>query len=173
MTIKTQAKIQKRTLATIIDYGLYLTFYLWFLTTYGFPNDEGEYVIENDPIAIIVLVVWLFYFPIMESIKGQTLGKKILGLRVVTKSGNPISFWQAIKRRVADFLDFGPFGLVAYLTIKNTPDHQRVGDLWAKTIVIGGDDFACTNCRDQLTLTADEIIKREFVCPTCKTTVKF
>jgi hypothetical protein len=63
-------------------------------------------------------------------------------------------------------------GLVAYLTIKNTPDHQRVGDLWAKTIVIGGDDFACSKCGQLATLTTDEIIKREFVCPTCGMTVR-
>ena len=171
MTIKTQPKIQKRTLATIIDYGLYFAFFLWAVTTFGEPNEDGSYSL-NGLKGIWVEIVWVIYFPVIESITGQTLGKKILGLRVVTKSGNPISFWQAIKRRVADFLDFGPFGLVAYLTIKNTPDHQRVGDLWAKTIVVGGDDFACSNCRELATLTADEIIKREFVCPTCKTTVK-
>jgi uncharacterized RDD family membrane protein YckC len=171
MTIKTQPKIQKRTLATIIDYGLYFAFFLWAVTTFGEPNEEGSYSL-NGLKGIWVEIVWVIYFPVIESITGQTLGKRILGLRVVTKSGNPISFGQAVKRRICDFLDFGPFGLVAYLTIKNTPDHQRLGDLWAKTIVIGGDDFACTNCRELATLTADEILKREFVCPTCKITVK-
>lgn len=171
MTIKTQPNIQKRTLATIIDYGLYLAFFIWAVTTFGESNDDGSYSLSGLK-GIWVEIVWFIYFPVIESITGQTLGKKILGLRVVTKSGNKISFWQAIKRRIVDFIDFGFFGLVAYLTIKNTPDHQRLGDLWAKTIVIGGDDFACSNCQEQLTLTADDILKREFVCPTCKTTIK-
>ena len=171
MTVKTQPKIQRRTLATIIDYGLYLTFFIWAVMTYGEPNEDGGYSL-NGLKGIWVEIIWVIYFPVMESIFGQTLGKRILGLRVVTKSGNAISFWQAIKRRIVDFIDFGFFGLVAYLTIKNTPDHQRLGDLWAKTIVIGGDDFACSNCRQIATLTADEIIKREFDCPTCKTTVQ-
>lgn len=171
MTIRTQSKIQKRTLATILDYGLYIAFFFWMVMTFGEQNEDGSYSL-NGLKGIWVELVWVIYFPVMESITGQTLGKKILGLRVVTKTGNAISFWQAIKRRIADFLDFGPFGLVAYLTIKNTPDHQRVGDLWAKTIVIGGDDFACSNCRELATLTADELVKGEFVCPTCKATVK-
>ena len=172
MTIKTQPKLQKRTLGTIIDYGLYSIFFIWLVLTYGKPNDEGGYTLTDEPESWWIFIVWLIYFPIIESIRGQTLGKMILGLRVVTKNGNPISFGQALKRHLVDMFDFMFFGIVAFITIKNTPDHQRLGDLWAKTIVIGGDDFACSNCRDQLTLTADEIIKREFVCPTCKTTVK-
>lgn len=172
MTIKIEPKLLRRTLATIIDYGLYLIFFSWLVMTYGKPNDEGGYTLSNDPKSWWIFIVWFIYFPVIESIKGQTLGKLILGLRVVTKAGNPISFWQALKRHLVDILDFFFFGIVAFITIKNTPDHQRVGDLWAKTIVIGHDKFECTNCKDELTLTADEIIKREFVCPTCKATVK-
>ena len=172
MTIQTEPKLLKRTLATIIDYGLYLIFFSWLVITYGVPNDEGGYTLSNDPKGWWIFVVWIIYFPIIESIRGQTLGKLILGLRVVTKNGNPISFGQAFKRHLLDMIDFFFFGVVAFITIKNTPDHQRVGDLWAKTIVIGGDKFDCINCRASLTLTADEIVKKEFVCPTCKTAIK-
>ena len=169
MTIKTEPKLLRRTLSTFIDYGLYLIFYVWFLMTFGIQNEEGQYEIKNDSVGLIVLVVWFIYFPIIESIKGQTLGKLIMKLRVVTKSRNQISFGQAIKRHLVDMLDFFFFGLVAIIAIKNTPDHQRLGDLWAKTIVIGEDNFNCSNCRDTLTLTVDEIMKKEFVCPTCGT----
>ena len=172
MTIKTEPKLLRRSLATIIDYGLMFAFCIWLVTTYGVPNDEGGYTLNNDPKDLLVVIFWFIYFPIIESINGQTLGKLILGLRVVTKNGNPISFVQAFKRHLVDMLDLFFFGVVAIIAIKNTPDHQRLGDLWAKTIVIGGDKFDCKNCKEPLTLTADEIIKREFVCPTCKTTIK-
>jgi uncharacterized RDD family membrane protein YckC len=172
MTIRTEPKLLRRTLATIIDYGLYLIFFCWLVMTYGVPNDEGGYTLQNDPKDWWLFVVWIIYFPITESIKGQTLGKMILRLRVVTKTGHPISLWQAFKRRLVDILDFFFFGIVAFITIKNTPDHQRLGDLWAKTIVIGQDKFECTYCKADLTLTADEIIKKEFVCPICKMTIK-
>lgn len=172
MTINIEPKLLRRSLATIIDYGLYLIFFSWLVVTYGVPNDEGGYTLSNDPKGWWIFVVWITYFPIAESIRGQTLGKLILGLRVVTKNGNPISFGQAFKRHLVDIIDFFFFGIVAIITIKNTPDHQRVGDLWAKTIVIGGENFICTNCREPLTLTATEIINKEFVCPACKTTIK-
>ena len=172
MTIKTDPKLLRRALGTIIDYGLYLIFFSWLVVTYGKPNDEGGYTLSDDPKGWWIFIGWLIYFPIVESIKGQTVGKMILGLKVVTKNGNSISLGQAFKRHFVDMFDFMFFGVVAFITIKNTPDHQRLGDLWAKTIVIGGDNYDCSNCRAQLTLTADEIIRREFICPTCKTTVK-
>lgn len=172
MPIKTEPKLLRRSLSTVIDYGLYLIFFGWLVMTYGLPNDEGGYTLHNDPKGWWIFVVWLIYFPIIESIRGQTLGKLILGLRVVTKTGNPISFWQALKRHLLDILDFFFFGIVAFITIKNTLDHQRVGDLWAETIVVGQDKFECPNCKDELALTAEETIKKEFVCPTCKTIIK-
>jgi uncharacterized RDD family membrane protein YckC len=112
MKIKTEPKLLKRSLATIIDYGLYVGFFIWAVTTYGVPNDEGGYSL-NGLKGIWVEVVWFVYFPVIESIRGQTLGKLILGLRVVTKNGNPISFWQAIKRHLVDLFDFSFFGIVA------------------------------------------------------------
>lgn len=172
MTIKTEPKILRRSIATIIDYGLYLVFFSWFVVTYGQPNDEGGYTLSNDPKGWWIFVVWIIYFPIIESIRGQTLGKLILGLRVVTTNGDSISFGQAVKRHLVDMIDFFFFGMVAIITIKNTPDHQRVGDLWAKTIVIGGDNFACTNCGEPLTLTVTEMMNKEFVCPVCRMTIR-
>ena len=172
MTIKTEAKLLRRTLATVIDYGLYFAFYIWLIVTYGVPNDEGGYSLRNDTKGLWVIVFWFIYFPIIESFRGQTFGKVILGLRVVTKTGNPISFGQAFQGHVVDMIDFFFFGIVAFITIKNTPDHQRLGDLLAKTIVIGGESISCPNCREQLTLSPDEIIKREFLYPSCNASVK-
>lgn|SRR5690606_5274908 len=172
MAIKTEPKLLRRCLATIIDYGIYLGFFVWLLTTYGVPNDEGGYTLSNDPKGWWVLIAWVIWFPVIESITGQTLGKLILGLRVVTKNGGSISVWQAFKRHLMDMVDFSFFGIVAIIVIKNTPYHQRVGDLWAKTIVVGGDSFVCTTCKEVLTLTPAEMLSKEFVCPVCQTTIK-
>lgn len=169
--IKLEPKLLRRFLATAIDYGLYLAFFIWAVITFGVPNNNGGYSLHGLK-GIWLEVVWFIYFPFIECIRGQTFGKLILGLRVVTKNGKPISLWQAIKRHLVDLLDFSFFGIVAFITIKNTADHQRLGDLLAKTIVIGGDNFDCTNCDEPLSLSATEIINREFVCPTCNSTIK-
>jgi uncharacterized RDD family membrane protein YckC len=171
MTVKRQPELLKRTIATFIDYGIYLVFFIWLVVNYGVPNDEGGYTLKNDPKGLWIFLVWFAYFPITESLQGQTLGKLILGLRVVTKAGNPISFSRAVKRRLLDFIDFFFFGIVAFLIVKNTPDHQRLGDLWAKTVVIGEGDVVCPNCKAPVTLNVNEIVKMEFVCPMCKTAV--
>lgn len=172
MEIKTEPKILRRALAAIIDYGLYATFYFWLIMTYGVPNDEGGYSLSNDISGIWIFIVWFLYFPVIEAIRGQTLGKLILGLRVVTMNGNKISFGQAFKRHVVDIIDFFFFGIVAIILIKNTPGNQRLGDIIAKTIVVGGDTRKCANCRQVLTLSADDMIKGEFVCPACNETTR-
>ena len=170
MTIIISSHLLRRFTAAIIDYGVFVVFFSWLVYTYGKPNDEGGYTLENDPKTLWIPVVWMAYFPVAESIKGQTLGKMILGLKVVSKRGRQVSFMQALKRHIADCLDAFFFGLVAVISIKNSPAHQRLGDLWADTIVIGNEDVACQQCGAQLTITADEIVKSAFVCPTCQAT---
>jgi uncharacterized RDD family membrane protein YckC len=172
VNIKTEPKILKRSISFLIDYGLYLIFFVWLVTTFGEPNDEGGYSLNNDPKGWWIFIVWLIYFPIIESINGQTLGKLILGLKVISKSGSRITFWQSFKRHVIDMLDFMFFGLVAFIAIRNTPNNQRLGDLFANTIVIGGDTYYCTNCHTQLSLNYKEILRREYKCPSCNESIK-
>jgi uncharacterized RDD family membrane protein YckC len=167
--IKTQPKILRRGLAMIIDYGLYVIFFAWFVMTFGKPNDDDGYT-ANGIETLIIPLVWLLYFPIVESINGQTLGKRIIGLKVVTKTGSEISLVESIKRRLLDVIDLFFYGIVAAIVVKNTPDHQRIGDLWAKTIVVGGEESNCQKCGEVLHLSAAEVIKGTFVCPNCTST---
>jgi len=83
-------------------------------------------------------------------------------------SGVPISFLQSLKRRVFDPIDlFVFFGLVGYLTVKNSDRHQRVGDIVAGTIVVGGESMICQHCGELLTLAANDTIRGVFDCPEC------
>ncbi len=170
MNFKTKPNLLKRILSTIIDYSVYYAFFAWLVTTYGVPNNEGGYTLSNDPKSIWIIIVWCVYFPVIESIQGQTLGKLLLGLRVVTKNGRRISLGQAFLRHLVDIPEFFFFGLVAIITIKNTPNHQRLGDLWANTIVIDKDDFTCSHCGENLALSAKELDSGEFICPSCNNT---
>jgi uncharacterized RDD family membrane protein YckC len=52
-----------------------------------------------------------------------------------------LTFGQVAARRVCDALELTwCFGLIAFLLIRSTQHHQRLGDLIAKTQVIGRDD---------------------------------
>ena len=167
--IKTRPKILRRAVAAIIDYGLFFIFFAWVVYTFGMPNDEGGYT-ANGIETLVIPLVRLFYFPVVESINGQTLGKRIIGLKVVTKTGQEISFIESIKRRLLDFIDLLLYGIVAMIAVSNTPDHQRIGDLWAKTIVVGGEELDCQKCGETLHLSPDEVVKGTFICPKCNST---
>lgn len=78
------------------------------------------------------------YFIFFEGLwNGQTLGKKICGIRVRMADGTPIRFGAALGRnliRPADFLPALYFaGLLAAFT---NPRTQRLGDLVSGTVVI-------------------------------------
>lgn len=75
--------------------------------------------------------------------RGQTLGKKILRLRVVDAQGLRLQFYQVFLRNVLRAVDALPFfymvgGLVSLLS----PKYQRLGDLAAGTVVIRIPQFA-------------------------------
>jgi uncharacterized RDD family membrane protein YckC len=144
--IRTQPNISKRTTATIIDFIIYLPIWIGYVYYFGEANDEGGYSVSGIK-GLPLLAFWAFYFPGMEAIRGQTIGHIITDLKVVSLTGKRNSFLQAFKKRLLDAIDiFATFGLVAYITVKNSDRNQRVGDIWAKTIVVGGESVNCKHC---------------------------
>ena len=87
---------------------------------------------------IFVFLTVIGYFPFYEIFRnGQTPGKKAYGLRVVTLTGQKISFFSSLLRnflRIADFLPF--LFLAGVFSTLITDRHQRIGDLLAGTVVI-------------------------------------
>lgn len=93
--------------------GVALVFILYFLVDWGY--------------AIFLEGLW----------NGQTVGKKVFGLRVIQESGVRISWLQAVLRNLARPVDRLPvFYLVGGLAALFTPSQQRLGDLLAGTVVI-------------------------------------
>ncbi|MFN8053115.1 MAG: RDD family protein [Acidimicrobiales bacterium] len=65
---------------------------------------------------------------------GRTPGKAVLGLRVVTTEGGPISFRHAILRGLLQIVEL-PLGIAVFVALANRRS-QRLGDLAAGTFVI-------------------------------------
>ena len=90
-------------------------------------------------ILISIFIIDWFYGILFETfMNGQTLGKYIFGLRVLTVRGEPINGMQAALRnllRSADLL-FGFFGTVGIVAMSMNRRYQRLGDLVAGTIVV-------------------------------------
>jgi uncharacterized RDD family membrane protein YckC len=85
---------------------------------------------------LLFFVIWWFYGVLFETfMNGQTPGKYVLGLRVLTDSGQPINGMQATLRnllRAADLL----LPLLGMLVMTLNRKYQRLGDLVAGTIVV-------------------------------------
>jgi len=65
--------------------------------------------------------------------RGQTLGKRLLGLRVMTTGGGPVLFGHALQRNVLKFFEMLTVGTGVCLMSRR---YQRPGDFLAGTVVI-------------------------------------
>lgn len=67
---------------------------------------------------------------------GASAGKLVLGMRVVRDTGERAGFFSGLVRELAYFIDALFFGLVAKSLMDGSPLQQRLGDQWAKTVVV-------------------------------------
>ncbi|HWB42845.1 MAG TPA: stage II sporulation protein M [Gemmatimonadales bacterium] len=81
--------------------------------------------------------VWTGYLILFEGLRqGQTPGKRIVGIRVVSDTGNAVSLGAAAARnllRIADFLP--PPYLIGAVLVALHPRGKRLGDMVAGTVV--------------------------------------
>jgi uncharacterized RDD family membrane protein YckC len=87
---------------------------------------------------ILVFVFSMAYGIIMEwRWRGQTIGKRLLRLRVVDSHGLKVQFSQIVIRNLLRFVDMMPlFYLVGGIACLVTRKSQRLGDLAANTVVV-------------------------------------
>lgn len=83
--------------------------------------------------ALITVGIILLYFPILEGRFGQTLGKRLLGLRTVRDTGIAIGYKEAFIRRLPYYFDFL---ILDALFVFFTAKRQRAFDIVARTVVI-------------------------------------
>src|ERR1700733_3248653 len=137
----TNKYIDKRIVATLIDYVIIFGMTIFYIFQVGTPNSEGDYAVSGLP-ALIPGIFWFIYIVLAEQYLGGTFGHLLLKLKGVSINGRKITLTQTLKRRTSDILEISwCFGFVAYLLAKNTQSNQRLGDILAKTVVIGSDAF--------------------------------
>lgn len=138
--ISTKTNLWKRIFAGLIDYSIMFgTFYV--ICIY-FGEDIGNgYKLDGLP-GLAVILIWFSYMIGLEIKFGGTLGNLLFDLKVVSihPKKTSLTFDQSFKRHLFDILEMWPFGILGILLIKNTKYNQRLGDIWAKTIVIDTKD---------------------------------
>lgn len=86
------------------------------------------------PSNFLIMLVWFFLFPLMEGITGQTLGKKLLSIKVVKENFEKTSVLTSFARHLFDVVDL--FFLVGLIVASIKERNQRIGDLVAGTLVV-------------------------------------
>ena len=96
----------------------------------------GEYVIAGAILACLVL--HFGYYVYFETVhRGQTPGKRKLGLRTVKVNGAPVDFVSSVLRNLLRTVDWLPGGYgVGVLVMFLASKEQRLGDITAGTVVV-------------------------------------
>jgi uncharacterized RDD family membrane protein YckC len=132
----------RRTLARLLDLVLtgFLGGALAALMLLALGGDES--LLDRDlPAAgfgmwLARTLMMLTYHGVAESLGGATIGKVLFSLDVVGEDGAPISLGRGLLRNVWVLVDSLAFGLVAYVAMRRSPRHQRLGDRHARTLVV-------------------------------------
>jgi uncharacterized RDD family membrane protein YckC len=155
----------KRFYANLFDYFILFILYGIYIFTMGDQDESGTYRVTGLK-ALVLPLLWILYFPVCESIQGQTIGKKAFNLHIVDFQGEKPTIVHAFLRRMLDLFEMMCFGVAALLAINYSPKNQRIGDMIAGTTVIRT-DAVCRLCGTELELTPKEVIRDTFKCPHC------
>jgi uncharacterized RDD family membrane protein YckC len=129
----------RRVLATIVD-GIVLSVAFWVMSAlFGSASAEGGQVGASlsGLAALAFFILSVAYFIVLEGYLGQTVGKMLLGIKVVREdTGEVPGIKAAFIRTVMRLID-GLFAyLVAFIAVLASQKNQRLGDMLANTLVV-------------------------------------
>lgn len=120
------AGVPVRAVAVFLDF-LVLAVFAYVLSRWGF---------RLSVFTLSWTLVTFLYYSIYEGATGATLGKLVMGLRVVRLDGSAITQREALVRNALRFVDGFAFYLVGGLLAMGSPASQRLGDRVAGTLVV-------------------------------------
>jgi len=136
-------EFHKRLFAWMADLFILTAYYL--IMNSVLFQIAGKHSSENDmpfiynlsAVYLLLYVPLLTYHLVCEIImNGQSIGKKLLGIKVISENGGQPALYQYLIRWLLRPFDFYFFGLVGLLTVVNSKRNQRLGDMAAGTLVI-------------------------------------
>jgi len=132
--------ILKRGIAFLIDFIFLSLFFFPITKLYSgkwVMGYEDHYWGIFDPICLVFLFIIFGYFIGMEAYVGWTVGKKVMGMRVVDGTGNKIGLSKSAVRNLLRMIDGLPtLNILGVILIALSPKGQRFGDRVVKTFVV-------------------------------------
>jgi uncharacterized RDD family membrane protein YckC len=153
------ASVVYRAIASFLDFIVLIIF----MMIMGLLIDANLFEFpKSGSIALSVFLVripWFLYSPIIEYVtNGRSLGKYIMGIRVVKMSGETAGLREYFTRWIFRVVDIwvGGFGFLAVLIAGTTEKRQRLGDIMAHTVVIRVRDAQTFTLRDVLSIKSSD-----------------
>jgi uncharacterized RDD family membrane protein YckC len=87
-------------------------------------------------LGLLMIVINLGYYTYFEGTTGQTLGKKLVNIKVAREDGKPMTYADALIRTLLRIIDGIMAYLIGFIVILATEKKQRIGDIAAHTIVV-------------------------------------
>jgi uncharacterized RDD family membrane protein YckC len=136
----------RRVIAAVIDAVLILVLLVVVAKTLGDEGATSRSIwaeTQGSPRTVFILLTFA-YFLVTELVWAQTLGKRVMNLRVVTIDGGTAGAGPMLLRNVVRFVDWLPgMYIVGAIAVFMTGERrQRLGDLAAKTLVVAVTDGA-------------------------------
>lgn len=157
------ASLRDRIMAFLLDQVIIIAFLIFFMIFYSIllasGSEVGEYLVY-----ILFLPVFLFYTLVQEVFNhGQTLGKKVLGIKVIKINGEVPTLSEYIVRWGFRFIDINAtMGVVASILVSSSDKGQRLGGLLSNTTVIKTKSSVEFNLEDILKIESIEEYKPKY-----------
>jgi len=103
------------------------------------PSDHrwNNGLLITDPLCLAFLLFMFLYFVILEGTPGVTLGKWIVGIRVISVEGDSTGLLKSLIRNALRVVDSLPaFNILGVVLILMSDENARFGDRIAKTRVV-------------------------------------
>jgi uncharacterized RDD family membrane protein YckC len=130
----------RRILATIVDGLIFGGLYAVMVILFGSISSVGSADWNGSMPALPTLlygVIVVLYYILLEGYLGQTVGKMLLGIKVVREDDGEVpGLGGATIRTLLRIVDGISSYLVAFITVLISGKNQRLGDMAAHTLVV-------------------------------------
>lgn len=128
--------VGRRAVAIIIDAFVYFIL-AWIIASATGGTTSTGFELNGGP-AFLSFILFLAYYVGLEATRGATLGKMLLGLRVLKEDGSPVDIQAALIRNILRIVDGLFVYLVGAILVWKSEKKQRLGDRVAHTVVVRG-----------------------------------
>lgn len=130
------AGLGHRIVACMVDMLLFIAYFLVAFYVLRFAGID-ERISETAFIVIVILPVFLYYLLTETLMNGQSIGKKLMHIKVISLDGGQPSLRQYLLRWIFRLIDVTfSQGVIAVIAVAISHKGQRLGDMVANTTVV-------------------------------------